>query len=388
MYETAIKNVNLYVVKNPWKKWVFVEIETSDGSTGIGEATLYTGQFSVKERFKDVKNFIIGKDAMKIQALKTAWMTETFNRSRDLTNIALLSGIETACWDLVGKHFGAPVYSLLGGQIRDKIRVYANGWYTSIESLEDWGKAAKNVVKRGYTALKFDPFGPGSGFLSEEEFRNSMNIIEDVRNATGDKVELFIEGHGRFNRSTALRIGRYIEKFENIGWFEEPVIPEDIDGMSILAHSLNVPIAAGERFITKFDFVRPFEIGAIHVAQPDVINTGGILETREIASMAEAHNIAMAPHQAEGPINTFITLQLDAMIPNLKIQEMFDEFAYPLWAWEIVDRKPSVENGYVTISDRPGIGLNITEKVKNHIADENDRDFDLFSEGWEKRGFR
>ncbi len=388
MYSTDIKNVNFYIVKNPWKKWVFVEIETADGSTGTGEATVYTGQFAVRERFKDVKDFIVGKDAMKIESLKTKWMTDTFNRSRDLVNIALLSGVESACWDLVGKHFGAPVYSLMGGRIRDKVRAYANGWYTSIESQDDWGRAAKDVVKKGYTALKFDPFGSGSGFLSEDEFRNSMGIIENVRDAVGEKTEMLIEGHGRFNRSTAMKIGHYLERFENIGWFEEPVIPEDVEGMSILSHSLNVPIAAGERFITKFDFVRPFETGAIHVAQPDVINTGGILETREIAAMAEAHNIAMAPHQAEGPINTFITLQVDAVIPNLKIQEMFDEFAYPAWTWQIVDSRPEVENGYLKIPDKPGIGINIKDKVKDYLADENSRDFNLFAEGWEKRGFK
>ncbi|MGC8608820.1 MAG: mandelate racemase/muconate lactonizing enzyme family protein, partial [Thermoplasmata archaeon] len=238
------------------------------------------------------------------------------------------------------------------------------------------------------TALKFDLFGSGSGFLSEEEFRNSMDIIENVRDAVGDKTEMLIEGHGRFNRSTALKIGRYLEKFENVGWFEEPVIPEDIEGMAMLSHSISVPIAAGERFITKFDFVRPFETGAVHIAQPDVINTGGILETKEIGAMAEAHNIGMAPHQAEGPINTFITLQVDATMPNLKIQEMFDEFAYPSWAWDIVTGKPAVENGYVKIPDRPGIGIDITEKVKEYTASENDRDFNLFSQGWEKRGFR
>ena len=165
-------------------------------------------------------------------------------------------------------------------------------------------------------------------------------------------------------------------------------IPEDIEGMAVISKTTKIPIAAGERFITRFDFARPFELGAISVAQPDIINTGGILETKKIAAMAEAHNIGIAPHQAEGPINTFITAQRDATVPNLKIQEMFDEFAYPDWAWDIVDNKPRIEGGYEIISDKPGIGINIKEKVKDYLANEQNKDFNLFSEGWERRGFK
>jgi len=388
MYEPKVSEIRTYIVKNPWKKWVFLELITPDGSIGTGEATVYSAQFSVKERLKDLGDMIIGSNPFEIEKFMNRWMLRTFNRSKDLVSIGLMSGIEVASWDLLGKHFGAPVYTFLGGRMRDSIKVYANGWYTSAENPEEWGKLAKDAVRKGYSALKFDPFGSGSGFLSEDEFKKSKQIIESVHSAVGDKTELLIEGHGRFNRSTALKIAKYLERFENIGWFEEPVIPEDVDGMSVLCRSTSVPIAAGERYITRFDFTRPFELGALHIAQPDVINTGGLLETKKIAAMAESYNIAVAPHQAEGPINTFITMQLDATLPNLKIQEMFDEFAYPEWAWDIVDNKPEVKNGYEKLSNRAGIGIGIREKVKDYIADEKDRDFNLFSEGWEKRGFR
>ncbi len=387
MYEAKISEINTYIVKNPWKKWVFIEIITSDGSIGTGEATLFTGQFSVKERLKDLGDLVIGSNPFEIEKFVNKWMLRTFNRSKDMVSMALMSGIEVAMWDLMGKHFGAPVYTFFGGKMRDNIKVYANGWYTSAKTPEDWGKLAKDVVNKGYKALKFDPFGSGSGFLNEEELIRSKSIIEAVHEAVGDNIELLIEGHGRFNRSTAIKIAKFLEKFENIGWFEEPVIPEDIEGMAILSRSTSVPIAAGERYITRFDFIRAFELGAIHVAQPDVINTGGLLETKKIASMAEAYNIGIAPHQAEGPINTFATMQLDVTLPNFKIQEMFDEFAYPKWTWEIVDTKPEVENGYMKVSNRPGIGINLKEKVKDYLADEKDKDFNLFSEGWERRGF-
>ncbi|KAA8922214.1 MAG: mandelate racemase/muconate lactonizing enzyme family protein [Thermoplasma sp.] len=382
-----ITEVRPYIVRNPWKKWVFIELETDDGSIGYGEATVFNGQFSVASRLKDVSRFILGKDPMKVRRLIGEWFVSTFNRAHDMVNVALISGVEAACWDLIGKHYGSPVYELLGGPVNDRIRVYANGWYTAINDVEDWAKAAKKVKERGYTALKFDPFGAGSGFLSNEEFKRSMEIIRAVHDEVGDDTEMLIEGHGRFNRSMALKIGKELERYDNIGWFEEPVIPEDVEGLTILSRSLRIPIAAGERFITRYDFVDPFVRGAIHIAQPDVINTGGIIETLVIGAMAEAHNIAMAPHQAEGPINTFITLNVDALMPNLKIQEMFDEFAYPSWAWDVVTGKPEVVNGYAKLPERPGIGIELKEKVRDYLATEKDPDFNLFSSGWEKRGF-
>ena len=215
-----------------------------------------------------------------------------------------------------------------------------------------------------------------------------MEIIQIVHGVVGDNTEMLIEGHGRFNRSTAMKIGKELEKYPNIGWFEEPVIPEDIEGMAMLSKSLKIPIAAGERLITSYDFTQLFKLNSVSIAQPDLINTGGIIELLKIGAMAEANNISMAPHQAEGPLNTFTTLNIDALMNNLKIQEMFDEFAYPAWITDIVDTVPEVKNGYVELPEKPGIGVNLKDKINNYIADENDTDFNLFSEGWEKRGFK
>ncbi len=377
-----------YIVRNTWKKWVFVEIVTDEGSNGYGEATVYADQFGLINHIKDIKKFVINKDPFKIRELINEWFLSTFNRSRDIVNISLISGVESACFDLIGKHFGSTIYNLFGGSVRNKIKVYANGWYTNINNIEDWSKEAKKVINKGYKALKFDPFGSGSGFLDYDEYKKSMDIIETVHNAVGDKTEMLIEGHGRFNRSTAMKIGKELEKYDNIGWFEEPVIPEDIYGLSILSKTLKIPIAAGERLITSYDFTQLFKSGSVSIAQPDLVNTGGIIEILKIGAMAEANNIAIAPHQAEGPLNTFTTLNVDALLNNLKIQEMFDEFAYPEWVNEIVDNRPEVINGYAKLPDKPGIGINLKDNVNKYIADENDNDFNLFSEGWEKRGFK
>ncbi len=383
-----IINFKSYIVRNTWKKWVFIEIVTDDGSNGYGEATVYADQFGLINHIKDIKKFILNKDPFNVRKLINEWFLSTFNRSRDIVNISLISGVQSACFDLIGKHFGSTIYNLFGGPVRDKIKVYANGWYTGINDIEDWGKEAKKVVNKGYKALKFDPFGSGSGFLDYDEYKKSMDIIETVHNAVGDKIEMLIEGHGRFNRSMAMKIGKELEKYDNIGWFEEPVIPEDINGLSILSKALKIPIAAGERLITSYDFTELFKSGAVSIAQPDLVNTGGIIEILKIGAMAEANNIAIAPHQAEGPLNTFTTLNADALLNNLKIQEMFDEFAYPEWVTEIVDNRPEVINGYAKLPDKPGIGINLKDRINDYTADENDSDFNLFSEGWEKRGFK
>ncbi len=383
-----IINFKSYIVRNTWKKWVFIEIVTDDGSNGYGEATVYADQFGLINHIKDIKKFILNKDPFNVRKLINEWFLSTFNRSRDIVNISLISGVQSACFDLIGKHFGSTIYNLFGGPVRDKIKVYANGWYTGINNIEDWGKGAKKVVNKGYKALKFDPFGSGSGFLDYDEYKKSMDIIETVHNAVGDKIEMLIEGHGRFNRSMAMKIGKELEKYDNIGWFEEPVIPEDINGLSILSKALKIPIAAGERLVTSYDFTELFKLGAVSIAQPDLVNTGGIIEILKIGAMAEANNIAIAPHQAEGPLNTFTTLNTDALLNNLKIQEMFDEFAYPEWVNNIVDKKPEVNNGYVKLPDKPGIGINLKDSINDYIADENDSNFNLFSEGWEKRGFK
>ena len=364
-----IVDLKSYIIKNPWKKWVFIEIITDNGENGYGEATVYSGQFSVVNHIKDIKKFIVNKDPFKVRELVNEWFTSSFNRNRDIVNMSLISGVESACFDLIGKHFGSTIYNLFGGPVRNKIKVYANGWYTNINNIEDWGKEARKVINKGYRALKFDPFGSGSGFLEYDEFKKSMEIIQIVHGVVGDKIEMLIEGHGRFNRSTAMKIGKELEKYPNNGWFEEPVITEDVEGMVMLSKFLKIPIAAGERLITSYDFTQLFKSNSISIAQPDLINTGGIIELLKIGAMAEANNISMVPHQAEGPLNTFTTLNIDALMNNLKIQEMFDEFAYPAWIGDIVDTVPEVKNGYVELPEKPGIGINLNDKIDNYIAD-------------------
>jgi len=382
-----ISSVEIYLIPNPWKGWVFIRVLTTDGEEGIGEATHYFGQRAVKSMYKDVKDFILGRDPLEVENLWYQMFKETGASFKDLTKISLMSGIEVACWDIIGKHFGAPVYQFFGGAIRDKVKVYANGWYRGIKQLEDWGKKAKDVVRKGYKAMKFDPFGATSTELKHKDFKKSIRIVEIVRDSVGDEIELMIEGHGRFNVATAIKIGKELEKF-NITWFEDPVMVGDIQGLIRVSRAVSIPIASGEWCMSRFDhnLIDMLTSRAIDILLPDVITMGGLSETKKVSTFAEIFRVPVALHQAEGPINTMSELQLDANLTNFKIQEYFGDFAYPDWAWELLTQKPKFNDGFLEVPKSPGIGTSLNmKKIEEYADEEKITNFNLYKEGWENR---
>lgn len=383
-----ISDVELYLIPNPWKGWVFIRLLTSNGEEGVGEATHYFGQRAVKSMYKDIRDFVLGNDALEIEKLWYRIFKETGNPSKDSTKISLMSGIEVACWDIIGKHFGAPVYQFFGGLVRDKVKVYANGWYRGIKQFEDWGEKAKDVVRKGYKAMKFDPFGASSIELGPKDFMKATKIVEIVRNSVGEDVELMIEGHSRFNVATAIKIGKELERF-NVSWFEDPVVARDIQGLTRVSRMVNIPIASGEGCVSRFDpdLLSLLTSKSIDVLLPDVITIGGLFEAKKVSAFAEIFGVLVAPHQAEGPINTLAELQLDATLTNFKIQEYFGDFAYPVWAWELLTQKPEFDDGYLCVPKAPGIGakLNIP-KIEEYVDEEKIANFNLYKEGWESRG--
>jgi galactonate dehydratase len=384
-----ISNVEVYLIPNPWKGWVFVRVLTSDGEEGVGEATHYFGQRAVKSMYRDVREFVLGKDPLDVEKIWWQMFRETGNPSKDSTKISLMSGIEVACWDIIGKHFGAPVHQFFGGMIRDKVKVYANGWYRGIRQLEDWGERAKDVVRRGYRAMKFDPFGAASTELKYGDFKRAIEIVEIVRNSVGDDVELMIEGHGRFNVATAIKVGKELEKF-NVTWFEDPVMVRDIQGLVRVSRAVNIPIASGEGCVSRFDpdLTSLLTSKAVDILLPDVITIGGLSEAKKVSSFAEIFGVLIALHQAEGPINTMSELQLDATLTNFKIQEYFGDFAYPDWVWELLTYKPEFDEGFLKVPKSPGIGASLNmKKIEEYADEEKIANFNLYSEGWEDRGF-
>lgn len=378
-----IQGFKTHLVGNPWKRWLILELETSSGITGISEATLYQESAAVIGELEEKKNFFVGKDPMQIEKIWNDWYRDSFSRNISAVNVTAMSAVETACWDVLGKVHGAPIYELLGGAMRTKVKVYANGWYTHASTPEDYARKAKAVVDRGYRALKFDPFGTMYLSGDYEQIQHSVGVIKAVREAIGESTEILVEGHGRFTPEAAIRIAQKIEEY-NPRWFEEPVPPDDLIALKKVAEKTKIPIATGERVITKFGFAPLIESGAVDVIQPDIINCGGIMEGKKISAMAEAHYVVVAPHQAEGPVATATCLQLDACIPNFEIQETFDEFDVE-WRRDILRDRFSIENGEMAIPSGPGLGIELNHRsLEEHRATEGS-DFVLFQSGWENR---
>jgi galactonate dehydratase len=330
------------------------------------------------------KRYLMGQDPRDIEALWERVYRNEYWR-RDFFVCSALGGVEMACWDILGKSLGVPVWRLLGGKCRDTVRAYANGWYQVERTPEAIAARAVEVIRKGYTAFKIDPFGAGSYEMSEEEKARSVDIIAAVRKAVGPQPEIFIEMHGRFATHTAIDMCHRLAPFRP-GWFEEPVPPENLNALlevrRAVAH-LGIPVAAGERLFTRFPYVDLFRDRAVDIIQPDVCHAGGIAETRKIAAMAEAHYIPVAPHNACSPVGTMASLHVAICTPNFKIQETFDDFVEP-WVREAVIGRPEVKNGYFSLPESPGLGVDLKEAV---FAEHPPMDgfMDFWKTGWEKR---
>lgn len=373
-----ITDIQTLVVGNPWKNWVFVKVLTDEGLTGLGEAT---GGLSTKPgeaEVHELARFLIGEDPLHPEAIWQKMYKGTF-----LNTSVAMNAIEIACWDILGKSLGAPIWQLLGGKQHPRLRVYANGWYQGPRDPAFFAEAATQVKERGYTALKFDPFGSAYRFFDAAEEQRSLAIVRAVREAVGDGVDLLIEGHDRFSVSTAIRIGKQLEEFRPM-WFETPVMSTDIAATVEVARAINVPVATGERFHRLSEFVELLSHRVVDIVQPETLAIGGISGARKAAAIAEGAEAFVASHQAQSPLNTAINAHIHASIPNFLIQECFDDFLVP-WARELFSGVPRVVDGYLEVPDRPGIGVELDEEAAAaHPYGENNF-LRLFEGGWETR---
>jgi galactonate dehydratase len=275
------------------------------------------------------------------------------------------------------------VHQLLGGQVRDRTRAYANGWYRTERTPEAFATAAAGVVGRGYTALKFDPFGATWRMQDRADEDLSIDIVAAVREAVGEHVDLFIEGHNRFSVATALRIADRLAEFRP-GWFEEPVAHQNVGSMVAVARRSPVPIATGESFTSLQQFAELLKHDAVHILQPEPLFLGGIWRSRQVAAMVDAHYGVVAPHNAQGPVCAAISAQLGACTPNFYVQETFD-LSSPTWVEEIVDQPILALDGYVKVPDRPGLGIDLDwDRLAGHPY-QRANVLKLFTPGWERR---
>jgi galactonate dehydratase len=378
-----ITGVRTTVIGTAWRNLVHVEVDTDEGIGGLGEATLHNFEEAVVAQVESVaRRYVLGRDPFDLEDLVATVFRDEFFRGGPV-QMSALAGIEIACWDIVGKATGQPLYRLLGGACHDRVPAYANGWYTGRRTPEEFAGRAAGAVARGYRALKVDPFGAGGLRLSRDELRAARELVEAVREAVGPDVELLLEGHGRFNASTAIEVARSYADLD-LGWFEEPVQPEDTAGLRLVAAASPIPLAAGERVYTRYDAQRLLETGALAVFQADPLHTGGMLETKKMIALAELHSAQVALHNSNGPVCSAVALHLHASSPNLRLQESFDDFAED-YVRAAVPGAPAIgPDGSFPLPTAPGLGVTLDREL---AAEHPYRalHFNLWAEDWHLR---
>jgi galactonate dehydratase len=377
-----ISGVRTHVLGTPWRNLTIVEVETDEGVTGLGEVRMLQHTDALLGFLTEaLPHHVIGFDPFDIEGLVYRMTRHDYARPGEIA-MSALAVLEIACWDIKGKVLGLPVHKLLGGQVRDRIKAYANGWYQVERTPEEFHAAATRVVERGYRALKLDPFGAGTFELDSEQTALSLALVEAVRDAIGPDAELLIEMHGRFSATTAIRLADRLARFDP-AWIEEPVPPENLKALAKVAAHTDIPIATGERMHTRYDYRELFELQCADILQTDITHSGGLLEAKKLAGTAETHYLLMAPHNVGGPISTAANLHLAASTVNFKIQEHFNDFA-DSFVKDCEPGVPEVVDGYFARPDAPGLGVSLDhEQLARHPR--RSVSFNLFQEGWERR---
>ena len=379
-----ISDVKTFVTGNPppmagGRYFVFVRLTTDGGVAGYGEA--YSAAFDphlTARLIEDVAaRYLVGHDPHDIEPFWRRAYSSGFSQRPDPTMMACVSALEMACWDIVGKEAGQPVYKLLGGLVNERLRSYTYLYPASGSVYPDKAgernvyndpdlaaAAAAECVAEGFTAVKFDPAGPYTAFDGHQprlsDIALSARMVAAVREAVGANADILFGTHGQFTPAGAIRMARAIEPYDPL-WFEEPVPPDDPDGMAEVARATSIPIATGERLTTKYEFASLIQRRAAAILQPNTGRSGGILESRKVAAMAEAHHIQIAPHCYCGPVVAAANIQLAACSPNFLVLEAirkFDGFHARLLKSPI-----RWEDGFVIPSDAPGLGVELDEDV-------------------------
>lgn len=376
-----VVQIEVFMTGAGWRNFLFVKLTTDSGIIGWGDGTLEWKESTVRDLILDFgRRYVVGHDPFEIESLWFKLYQIEHNTGPIM--FAAMAGIETALWDIVGKALGQPVYNLVGGKVRDKLKVYANGWYAYDGDLARLATRAQEVVSRGYKAMKFDPFGPGGRELSRVDLKQACKVVESVRNAVGDDVELLLEFHGRFSPIMALEIIRALEPYRP-GWCEEPIPAHNSASMAQVVAASPCRIATGEHTYSRFGFLELLSQKAAHTIQPDLVYSGGFFETKKIAALAETFYVSVAPHNCRGPLGTVIAMHLCANIPNFQILETFEDYDVP-WRCDLTPGTPRVKNGAYELPIRPGWGVEVDEKLLAAHPENPDAKLNMFSDGWEQ----
>jgi galactonate dehydratase len=362
-----ITDIKTVIVNAEMRNWVFVNVETDEpGLYGWGEASLEWKTRSVVGAVEDFIPMLVGEDPTRIEHLYQKMYRQSFWRV-GVIGMSAISGIEQALWDILGKWTGQPVYKLLGGAVRERVRMYTHlggGEMRAVyeSQLSDdpqvFVDRALRVVEQGYTAVKVLLTPPTESLNSLAAYKYAERMMAALREAVGDGVDIMIDCHGRHSPGNAVEFCRVLAPYRPY-FIEEPVPPENVDALAEVRRASPVPIATGEQLVTRYQFREVFEKQACHVIQPDLCHCGGLWEAKKIAAMAEAYYLAVAPHNPLGPVANAAALHFALSTPNFLIQE--DMLADVPWRWEVVRHSLTTENGYWLPSDAPGLGLEVNE---------------------------
>ena len=381
-----IEKVETFIVGNPpphygGKYFILIKI-TSNNIVGWGEC--YAPPFHpniVKKMIQDVSDrFVIGSDPYKIENLFRNIYSTGYNQRPDTSLMGILSGLEIACWDIIGKDLNKPIYELLGGQVRKKLRSYTYLYPRDKDNknvYEDPELAAERALEyaeEGFTAVKFDPVGPYTIYdprqLSLSSLSLSEQFVSKIRKSIGNRCDILFGTHGQMTSSSAVRLAKKIEPYDPL-WFEEPVPPDNIDAMALVASKTSIPIATGERLSTKYEFMKVIEKKAASIIQFNLGRVGGILEAKKISAIAEANGIQIAPHLYCGPIVAAANIQIATCVPNFLILECINKMD-GFYA-DILIKPIQWKDGFIIPSKEPGLGIEIDENVINKYPyDENE----------------
>lgn len=353
-----ITGLKTFVVNVGSVNWVFVKIHTNQGLTGLGEGSVTSKEATIAEAIREHERFLVGKDPTEIERLWQAMFRYPRWRGGPVLNSAI-SAVEIALWDILGKAVGLPIYRLLGGACRDRIRMYV---HAGGQTPEEAARSALAVRERGYTALKWAPFEPRQNTISaRDQVRRAVARMEAQRKALGEDFDILIDAHGRLTPVVAAEACQALEPLRPF-FVEEPTQPEDLDTLAWLGARTRVPLATGERLFTKYGFADLCARHLVSYVQPDVVHAGGILECKKIAAMAEAHSIEVTLHNPQSEVSTLASLHVDACTPNCVIQEMVENRAP--WIKDLFfGGALRIKNGYAELPDRPGLGVDLDEKV-------------------------
>ncbi len=372
-----VVKLNTYIVGTPQPHiggmyWIFLSIETKCGITGIGE--VYSASFHpevVVKAIEDVfERYLKGQDPHHVERLYRECYSSGFTQRPDLTMMGVLSGLEMACWDIVGKSANKPIYELIGGRIHEKLRSYTylypvdqNGQH-NYEDPSLGAECAIEYKEKGFTAIKFDPAGPYSAYsghqISLNRLKHSENYCRKIREAVGDGCDILIGTHGQMTPSSAIRLAKRLEQFDPL-WFEEPVPPGQSSAMAEVAKKTTIPVATGERLTSKYEFYEVLKNNSASIIQMNLGRVGGILEAKKIASLAEVYYAQIAPHVYNGPVGAAASIQLATATPNFLIQESIK--TWDGFYQEVLQEPIKLNHGHIIPSIMPGLGIELNYDI-------------------------